>query len=274
MLIETMTPAPAAAAGRWMRKLLRVVRYGPGAWGRERRRRAEALARERAFGPAEWQLEEGFVRRRYACYDAYVEHQAAKLARIRERLDRHDATDHAVFLDRFRSCRALRDARVVLCLGARLGTEVRALHELGTLAFGIDLNPGADNPHVLPGDFHAIRFPDASFDAVYTNALDHAFDLARVIDEVERLLRPGGAFVTDVVAGYEAGFTPGPYEAVMWPDIDALAGRIAARAALELEDRRPVPGFGQAHWVQLVFRKQEGSGLSARHDHMLDPLTA
>ena len=49
----------------------------------------------------------------------------------------------------------------MLCLGARLGTEVRALHNLGYFAIGIDLNPGVDNPYVLMGDFHKLVFPTA-----------------------------------------------------------------------------------------------------------------
>ena len=87
--------------------------------------------------------------------------------------------------------------------GARLGTEVRALHRLGHFAVGIDLEPGPDNHYVLPGDFHHIVFPDGSIDAIYTNALDHVFDLERVLGEVARLLRPGGLFIADIELGYE-----------------------------------------------------------------------
>jgi hypothetical protein len=55
---------------------------------------------------------------------------------------------------------------------------------LSSFAFsvGIDLNPGPRNGYVLHGDFHNIIFADASIDAVYTNALDHSFDLQELRD--------------------------------------------------------------------------------------------
>jgi hypothetical protein len=39
----------------------------------------------------------------------------------------------------------------ILCIGARLGGEVRAFTRLGALAIGVDLNPGVRNPWSLWG---------------------------------------------------------------------------------------------------------------------------
>ena len=107
-------------------------------------------------------------------------------------------------------------------LGARLGTEVRALMELGHLAVGVDLNPGAANQYVLHGDFHHLVFPDRSFSAVYTNTLDHVFDLPRLVDEIRRVLVPGGVLIADVVPGFDEGHLPGD------PSIDLLDQRRCA----------------------------------------------
>lgn len=46
------------------------------------------------------------------------------------------------------------------------------------------------------GDYHDLRFPDQSFDGVYTmETLVHAADLSKVLSEFWRILRPGGRLV-------------------------------------------------------------------------------
>ena len=78
----------------------------------------------------------------------------------------------------------------VLCLGARLGGEVRAFKAMGALALGIDLYPGVSNVDVLAGDFHHLAFPDESFDYLYCNVLDHLFSIGPFINEAKRVLKP------------------------------------------------------------------------------------
>jgi SAM-dependent methyltransferase len=77
-------------------------------------------------------------------------------------------------------------------LGARFGTEVKAFHDLGSFAVGIDVRTGERNKFVLQGDFHDIQFPAATVDIVFTNSLDHAFDFEKVIQEIRRVLKPSG----------------------------------------------------------------------------------
>ncbi len=245
-----------AKASPWLGGVARLLRYGPGEQGKERQRAAKQAAREQAFHSEPWpEQEDGLVHRRYATYEAYVEHQAAKLALIGDQLAKAEPHNLAVFLERFEACPALLQARVILCLGARLGTEVKALHQLGRLAIGIDLNPGSDNRYVLPGDFNAIQFPAGSFDAVYCNTLDHLFDLGRLMGEVRRVLQPGGVFVAEAVAGFREGQLPGAFESTFWPELDVLASKIAEHGGLMPELKRDVRGFDEKPWVQLVFRK-------------------
>ena len=110
----------------------------------------------------------------------------------------------------------------MLCIAVRLGTEVRVFTELGAFAVGIDLNPGRDNPWVLTGDFHALRFADRSVDVVYVNSLDHVYELGRVLSEVRQVLKRGGFLLAEIGLGTEEGGSPGFYEELSWGRVDGL----------------------------------------------------
>ena len=109
-------------------------------------------------------------RRDYQNYQEYVTHQAQKFTEI---LQMHGGFSHWTiltwrhrFYNRFKHLVPLlpKDA-VIICLGARQGTEVEVLRDLGfSKAYGIDLNPGPDNPYVVPGDFMRLQEADQSVD--------------------------------------------------------------------------------------------------------------
>lgn len=239
-----------------LERLSKISKYGLGPRARERKRAdKEKERRSRFFEAGLWEHNEDGARRLYASYDEYVAHQAAKLDKIAHRLREREEEDFAEFRRRFATCAALQGARSVLCLGARLGTEVRALLDLGYFAVGIDLNPGPSNPYVLPGDFHQIVFADESIDAVYTNALDHVFTLEKVVSEVERILRPGGIFVTDLELGIEDGFIPGEYESAMWRDHQVLIDKIREIGHFSVEEVRDLGRLRRDRWTQAVFRR-------------------
>jgi SAM-dependent methyltransferase len=238
------------------RRVSNVARYGVGPAARQRKKAAKAERRDARFLENErWLRGADQAKRSYASYDDYVTHQVSKLAKIVHRLHETEDEDFAEFKRRFEGCAALREARSVLCLGARLGTEVRALHALGRFAIGIDLNPGESNPFVLPGDFHAVVFPDGSLDAVYTNALDHVFDLDKVIGEVRRLLRPDGVLVVDLVQGYDEGYVPGEFEATIWRDRESFIERIRELGGFSIDEMRDLGHTRRDRWTQVVLRK-------------------
>ncbi len=240
-----------------LKRLKNILRYGVGQSAKRTKQAIKAQQRRAIFLDASlWQPEDDLMRRRYESYRAYIEHQSAKLDDILVRLTETQQADLAEFQRRFRLCQALPEARSVLCLGARLGTEVKALHSLGYFAVGIDLNPGEHNLYVLPGDFHGIVFPDGSVDAVYTNALDHAFELKRVIAEVERLLRLNGLFIVDIITGFEEGFTPGKFESLHWPTVATLINKIVETGAFTVEEQRDLGFIRRDQWHQVVFRKK------------------
>ena len=107
----------------------------------------------------------------------------------------------------------------MLCLAARIGTEVRAFHDVGAFAVGIDLEPGGDNRWVLPGDFHQLIFPDESVDAVYCNSFDHALDLPKVLGECRRVLKRDGQLIVDLQTGsHERAFDD--WAATSWRSVN------------------------------------------------------
>ncbi len=232
-----------------------ILRYGPGEKGRARKQADKRAAKAARFASDRWTQEGDFARRRYESYDEYVQHQASKLAGVADRLRETEQRDFDHFLERFSACRPLSEMRSVLCLGARLGTEVRALHRLGHFAVGIDLNPGDENPYVLPGDFHGLVFPDGSVDAVYTNAIDHVFDLERMIGEARRVLRPGGILLAEFELGFGEGHVPGDFEATHWKNADVLVEQIRQMGTFAVEEVEDLGQTRRGQRRQVVFRK-------------------
>ena len=131
--------------------------------------------------------------RDYKGYADYLAHQAGKIRRpgLRAKLEARWTADVRRFSARFAELAGIVPAgRRAICLGARLGAEVQALRDLGYDAIGVDLV--ASPPLVIRGDMHDAPFPFGSCELVYTNSIDHVYDLSRFAIEVRRLLtRPG-----------------------------------------------------------------------------------
>jgi SAM-dependent methyltransferase len=163
---------------------------------------------------------DGIAQRDYASYEEYLTHQKLKLEEMLKMYGGFRGEDifnyRRRFYARFKHLPRLlpRDARI-LCLGARQGTEVEVLRDLGFRnAWGIDLNPGPDNPFVRPGDFMKLDAPDDSLDLIYSNCVDHAFDLPGFFREHARALKPDGYAIYDLGVNMEEG--GGAFEAVAW----------------------------------------------------------
>ena len=247
---------------RLFRRLRNIAIYGVGSDALERKRAVKNAARQQVFESDLWEKDMKFARRSYKDYDEYLDHQAAKLKQIEHRLYETYEEDLAEFRRRFKGCLPLAEARNVVCLGARLGTEVRALHSLGYFSVGVDLNPGEENNYVLHGDFHHLVFPDNSADAVYCNALDHVLNLEKFLAEISRILRPGGLFVADLLEGFEEGFTPGKYEAMVWRTREGFIEDISQQG-FDMLEARDLGHHRRDHWAQIVFRSHSALGISS-----------
>ena len=206
----------------------------------------------RKFGER-WNAEgEWFQKRGYDSYEAYLEHQKAKLET--HDFGRYDEEFRATLRERLSALEIEWPGRSVLCLAARIGTEVKAFLDLRAFAVGIDLNPGPDNRYVVHGDFHDLQFAPGSIDVVYTNSLDHAFDIDRIAKEVLKVLKPGGMFLVEAVQGRDQGTNPGFFESFFWKNIDELIRQIEA-AGFIVAKRSPItrPWPGE----QICFRRAE-----------------
>ena len=199
---------------------------------------------------------EGLQSRRYESYEQYLDHQRSKLAKIKS-ISKKSLALKSGLRERLPQIAAVLPGASALCLGARSGAECEAFIEQGVFAVGVDLNPGEKNKNVLLGDFHALQFADRSVDIVYTNSLDHSFDLGRVIGEVSRVLKFDGTFIAEIVLGADdaGGKPPGDFEASWWRSAeDVVAGIAKAGLVMEKRSEFSVPWRG----IQAIFTKPAG----------------
>jgi hypothetical protein len=222
---------------------------------KQERQRLRQERRQRAFAGEAWQHAPDISARRYQSYDDYLAHQKSKLANIEDLLVDESENRIANFRKRFELLTELRPHASVLCLAARLGHEVQAFISLGHFAIGIDLNPGDANRYVVSGDFHALVFADNSLDCVFTNSLDHVFDLAKITSEISRVLKPGGCFVTELFGGYDEGFVAGAYEATHWRTAQGFAEKLTALGGFELTLTRDLTPYALPNGLQCIMRK-------------------
>lgn len=164
--------------------------------------------------------------REYASYGQYVAHQQSKFQYLD--LAGYDAKYRSVLKERLEKLAFVKRGANVLCLGARQGTEVKAFLDLGCFAVGLDLNPGANNPLVLQGDFHHTPFASESVDVVFTNSFDHAFDAEKLLAEIKRLLKPRGALIIEASRGEAESSAPDAYASFWWQRVDDLVALLDA----------------------------------------------
>lgn len=165
--------------------------------------------RKKHHSASGWQREDDqVVYRDCESYDEYVTHQQLKCTEMLKSVG--GLSNRSVFAYRLKLYRRFRHlprylpkSVRILCLGARQGTEVEVLRDLGfRAAYGIDLNPGPGNPFVRSGDFMHLAEIDASLDLVYSNCIDHALELPSFFAEHARVPKPAGYALYDLPLGH------------------------------------------------------------------------
>jgi SAM-dependent methyltransferase len=117
-------------------------------------------------------------------------------AAVRRIASGHNQVAAAHCTDLIARLRAQADAAakptVLVVGGGTIGSGAEALYEdstIGVVAFDIYATPFVQ----FVADAHAIPLADASVDAVWVQAvLEHVLDPVRVVDEIRRVLKPGG----------------------------------------------------------------------------------
>jgi SAM-dependent methyltransferase len=168
-----------------------------------------------------------FKRREYSSYEQYIRHQQSKFQFLD--LAEYDVNYRRQLGARLQSAPGLKRGASVLCLGARQGTEVKAFHDAGCFAVGLDLNPGPENQFVLHGDFHEVQFPAESVDVIFTNSFDHVFDPEKMIGEIRRLLKPDGLLIIEAIEGEAQATAPDHYASLWWQHVNDLVALLGER---------------------------------------------
>lgn len=247
----------------WLKCLL--YRWTPGGWGYYRKLaklkdltydhdKEKHPVRHKHTGSSGWKEEtsgeEAFVYRDYEDYQEYVDHQKVKFDEMIKAGMGFDPKTvgemRTRFFRRFRWLPYhLNKRAIIVCAGARQGTEVEVLHDIGFCeAYGTDLNPGLDNPWVRLGDFMQMDEDDSSVDFIYCNAIDHVLDVDQFLAEQARVIRPDGYAMYEVMVGTEGG----AFEAVEWSSDKALFQKL-----LEYFDD-VVRVNTEAHWRWILLK--------------------
>ncbi len=136
-----------------------------------------------------------------SCGERLYLETAERAGYMRQAEERYRLEPFIADFARFEASRGLR----VLEIGVGLGADHQRFAEAGARLTGIDLTERAVehtrrrlslfelSSNLSVGDAEALDFPDASFDVVYSwGVLHHSPDTPRAIDEVRRVLKPGG----------------------------------------------------------------------------------
>ena len=122
------------------------------------------------------------------------------------------------------------DGGSVLCVGCRNGLELDRFRARGfDRVVGIDVFSQRDDIKVM--DMHAMTFGDGLFDVVYcSHALEHAYDVHRVVEEMVRVARDRAIVGVEVPIRVQASAA----DRVVFSGLDELRAAFAPYIAEEL----------------------------------------
>jgi hypothetical protein len=155
---------------------------------------------------------DGFRTRPYPDYESYLHHQSSKRTLIEESdfLNWYHPLLRFCLAQRLPENPHLKSGSSVLCLAARSGAEIEAFRDVGYHPIGIDLEPLGEG--VIYSDFHFLPFGNRSFDVVFTNSIDHVFNVYKFLAQVRRVT--ASIFILELAKG-----GPQEYESFTWSSL-------------------------------------------------------
>jgi SAM-dependent methyltransferase len=128
--------------------------------------------------------------------EAYSDYLAIQLRRTLSKRETDPGIGAVTLINRVAEER--QDGGRVLCVGCRNGLELDRFRARGfDEVIGIDVFSQRHDIEVM--DMHAMTFPDDSFDVVYaSHALEHAYEVDRVVGEIARVARDGAVVGVEV----------------------------------------------------------------------------
>jgi SAM-dependent methyltransferase len=142
----------------------------------------------------------------------------------------------------------------VLCIGCRNGVELDEFRARGfDDVVGIDLF--SQRPDIRVMDMHRMAFAEDSFDVIYaSHALEHSYDLQRVVHEIERVGRDDAVVAVEVPVRVRASEA----DRIEFAGVDHLREAFRARVREELwaEEQPPRTATNEqgTDVARLVFR--------------------
>ncbi len=125
----------------------------------------------------------------------------------------------------------------VLCVGCRNALELDRFRARGFGdVVGIDIFSQRDDIQVM--DMHEMTFPNDSFDVVYaSHALEHSYDVGRVVDEIVRVGRDGAVVGLEVPVRAQASTA----DRIVFSGLDELRAAFRPHIGDELlaEEQQP-----------------------------------
>jgi SAM-dependent methyltransferase len=146
----------------------------------------------------------------------------------------------------------------VLCVGCRNGLELDRFRARGfPEVVGVDLFSQRDD--ILVMDMHELSFPDDSFDVVYaSHALEHSYDVDRVVREIARVGRDSAVVGVEVPVRAQASAA----DRIVFSGLDELRAVFSPHIGAELhaEEQAPHSPTNEqgTEIARLVFRLRKG----------------
>ena len=132
----------------------------------------------------------------------YRDYLAVQLRRTLSKRDTDPGIGAVTLINRVAELRS--DGGAVLCVGCRNGLELDRFRSRGfSDVIGIDVF--SQRGDILVMDMHEMSFDDDSFDVIYaSHALEHSYDVDRVVREIVRVARDGAVVGLEVPVRVQA----------------------------------------------------------------------